>query len=175
MVLVDRIRLDSELLQDERVRKLNDAALGAISSGGVGQADSRYLCDRVACLVGDSFVDMGLATYGSVGAIEGVVRDARRIVFRRRTFVVTGKLSLGSRTAVAEMIKERGGHLSAAVATTTDYLVVGVAASRDWVQSSEGRKIQRALELRREGRGPEILQEVVLRKAMEFGTLLVDA
>ena len=72
---------------------------------------------------------------------------------------------MGPKKAVGEMIEERGGIYAERLTSETDYLVVASVASRDWTQSSEGRKIQQALEMRRKGAGPEILQEVVLRKA----------
>ena len=173
LVLVDRIRLDPELSEGDRVQELNAAALSAISAGDVGRADSEKVRDRIACLVGDSFVDTGMATYGSVGSMEGAGRNARHIVFHERTFVITGKLGMGPKKAVGEMIEERGGIYAERLTSETDYLVVASVASRDWTQSSEGRKIQQALEMRRKGAGPEILQEVVLRKAFEFDTLLI--
>lgn len=80
--------------------------------------------------------------------------------FPGKQFVVTGKFAYGARSAVFEAIQALGGQpLDTAPTRGTDYLVIGVFASRDWVNTSHGRKIEKAVQLREKGTGIRILSE----------------
>ncbi|MGB8166671.1 MAG: BRCT domain-containing protein, partial [Chthoniobacteraceae bacterium] len=82
------------------------------------------------------------------------------IVFEGKTFVITGRFAFGNRKKVSEAITLRGG-----IATDTtpsrdsNYLVVGLFASRDWIATNHGRKIERAVQLRESGSGIAIISE----------------
>jgi NAD-dependent DNA ligase len=80
--------------------------------------------------------------------------------FDGQQFVVTGKFAHGPRTAVFEAIERLGGKPTDSSPTqSTNYLVVGVFASRDWVNTSHGRKIEKAVQLRTKGTGINIVSE----------------
>jgi NAD-dependent DNA ligase len=82
------------------------------------------------------------------------------LVFTSQQFVVTGKFAYGARSAVFEAIEALGGSPTDAAPTkTTNYLVVGVFASRDWINTSHGRKIEKAVQLREKGTGINIISE----------------
>lgn len=82
------------------------------------------------------------------------------LVFARQQFVVTGKFAYGARSAVFEAIEAQGGFPTDAAPTkATNYLVVGIFASRDWVNTSHGRKIEKAVQLRDKGTGISIISE----------------
>ena len=68
-----------------------------------------------------------------------------------KEFVVTGKFAFGTRKRVEEQIKSLGGWTNSNPRRGTSYVVVGHFASRDWIHTSHGRKIERALELRQQG------------------------
>ena len=70
------------------------------------------------------------------------------IRFRHSVFCITGRFAYGSRREVSTAIKERGGELASSVSGKVQYLVVGTLGSRDWIQESWGRKIEKAIELR---------------------------
>lgn len=53
----------------------------------------------------------------------------------------------------------RGGLPSNNVTKRLHYLIIGDLGSRDWVQSTHGRKIEQALEYTREGTGLAIISE----------------
>lgn len=89
------------------------------------------------------------------------------LVFTDQQFVVTGKFAYGARSAVFEAIAARGGvPTDAAPTRTTNYVVIGEFASRDWVNTSHGRKIEKAVELRTKGTGLRIISEVHWRQAV---------
>ena len=76
-----------------------------------------------------------------------------------RRFCFTGKFISGSRDACHESVIVRGGFITESVRKDLDYLVIGVIGSRDWVHSSYGRKIQKAVEYRESGVPLVILSE----------------
>lgn len=82
------------------------------------------------------------------------------LVFEGRNYHITGRFAFGTRMKVFERLVKLG-------ATATDnppcrsahYLVIGTFASRDWIHTSHGRKIERAVELRNANTGIAIVSE----------------
>jgi hypothetical protein len=82
------------------------------------------------------------------------------ILFPQRVFTITGRFAFGTRHKVTEAIEVRGGAASDSAPTReSHYLVIGVFASRDWIHTNYGRKIERAVELRESGSGIAIISE----------------
>jgi NAD-dependent DNA ligase len=67
------------------------------------------------------------------------------------TFVFTGKFAFGTRADCQRRVVSRGATCAANITTETDYLIIGTFGSRDWVHTSFGRKIQKAVEYRTSG------------------------
>ncbi len=88
------------------------------------------------------------------------------LVFSGAAFCVTGKFAFGTRAKVHAAITGLGGVASDRVTTDTNYLVIGAFASSEWAHTSYGRKIERAVELRREGTGIVIIGENHWRQAL---------
>jgi DNA polymerase-3 subunit epsilon len=68
-----------------------------------------------------------------------------RVVLQGRTFVFTGRFLFGARAKCEQAVADRGGVCKADVTRATDYLVVGALKSKDWLQRSHGRKIQKLI------------------------------
>ncbi len=81
-----------------------------------------------------------------------------------KTFCLTGEFVSGDRDTVDTMLRLRGAETSPNVNKNVDYLVIGTLASRDWLYTSHGRKIEKALLLKREGAGVTIITERTLLK-----------
>jgi NAD-dependent DNA ligase len=82
------------------------------------------------------------------------------IIFPGREFHITGRFAYGARTKVVEAIETKGGVASDTMPTSgSHYLVIGVFATREWVNTNFGRKIERAIELRSRGSGIAIISE----------------
>jgi NAD-dependent DNA ligase len=82
------------------------------------------------------------------------------VVVKDRLFNITGKFAYGTRKKVIEAIESSGGKAEDSPPTRkSHYLVIGLFASRDWVHTNHGRKIERAVELRKSGSGIAILSE----------------
>jgi NAD-dependent DNA ligase len=86
------------------------------------------------------------------------------IKFQGSTFVITGKCAYGTRAKVGEAILQRGGIIGDNPSRSTNYLLIGFLASRDWIHSTHGLKIQRAIELRQTGSEIAIISEEHWRK-----------
>lgn len=81
------------------------------------------------------------------------------VLFQGRSFVLTGQFAQGSRKECEKIITARGGSIAANPTRRVDYLVVGAIGSRDWIHSTHGRKIEKAVDLRRHGHSIRIVSE----------------
>ncbi len=97
-------------------------------------------------------------TYSS--ALPFNVPPPNPIEFTNRIFNITGKFAFGSRRKVMDAISGKGGIAIDSTPThDSNYLIVGVFASRDWIHTNYGRKIERAIELRNVASGIVIVSE----------------
>ena len=67
------------------------------------------------------------------------------------TFCLTGEFVSGDRNTVDTNLRLRGAETSPNVNKNVDYLEIGTLASRDWLYTAHGRKIEKALLLKRKG------------------------
>lgn len=81
------------------------------------------------------------------------------IIFTDRPFCLTGGFAFGSRPDCERAIESLGGRIVGAPGKKGCTLIVGILASRDWVHSTHGRKIEKAIELRKEGCPVHIVPE----------------
>jgi hypothetical protein len=75
------------------------------------------------------------------------------------TFVFTGKFAFGTRAECQRQVTRLGALCSSDITLSTDYLVIGTFGSRDWVHTSFGRKIERAVQYREAERRLSIVGE----------------
>jgi len=68
--------------------------------------------------------------------------------FPDRVFVFTGRFLYGPRKTCEKVVRELGGDCSSSVTLKTNYLIIGDLGSRDWIQSSYGTKIEKAVDYR---------------------------
>ncbi len=88
------------------------------------------------------------------------------VIFRDKIFNITGKFAFGTRAKVVEAIASAGGcALDSSPTRESNYLIIGLFASRDWAHTSHGRKIERAVELRNSGSGIAIISEEHWKKS----------
>jgi NAD-dependent DNA ligase len=81
------------------------------------------------------------------------------IEFAQKTFCFTGNFVFGPRNACVETVEMRGAVSAPSVTMQLDYLVVGTFGSEEWVHSTFGRKIERAVELRTKYGRPALISE----------------
>lgn len=82
-----------------------------------------------------------------------------KIIFPGKMFCFTGKFVSGTRKQVQAAAITRGGEVKDSPTNSTNYLVIGSIGSTDWIHSTHGRKIEKAVQLREEGRPIHIIAE----------------
>jgi len=82
-----------------------------------------------------------------------------KIVIPGNSFCFTGKLLYGSRAHCEEEISSRGGQILGEVSQDLNFLVIGLIGSRDWIHSTFGRKIEKAVNYRSRGNSLSIVAE----------------
>lgn len=100
------------------------------------------------------------------GAVDGMatrlpVEEVETIEFDGKLFCFTGKFVYGSRKKCEQAIIDRGALAHPSVINGLDYLVIGTLASRDWINTSHGRKIESAVANKGKGKPVVILAEEV--------------
>jgi NAD-dependent DNA ligase len=89
------------------------------------------------------------------------------ILFDGYEYVFTGRMLYGTRRQCEQTVMERGARVGGSVTSRTGFLVVGPMASKAWLESTHGRKILRAVELRSEGHPVRIVAEEAWIHALE--------
>lgn len=82
------------------------------------------------------------------------------IMFEDHLFCFTGKSQKASRSELAEIIVEHGGKFNDGVTAKTDYLIIGNDGNQCWAFSCYGRKVEKAIDLRKKGKHILIVNEL---------------
>jgi BRCA1 C Terminus (BRCT) domain len=128
----------------------------AFADGTIDEAERLDLAELLECLVG-----------GKAGVIAGadaatelpLDRPPPKIMWPASIFVFTGKFAFGPRKACERQVHNLGGQCEVSVTQRTNYLIVGTFGSRDWVHTSFGRKIEKAVTYKRAGQRLAIISE----------------
>jgi hypothetical protein len=81
------------------------------------------------------------------------------LIFKGRSFTFTGTSMKAKRSELTDHIKNLGGTFSPRVTLETNFLVVGAGGNPCWAFSCYGRKVEKAVELRKEGHFITIVHE----------------
>jgi len=84
-----------------------------------------------------------------------------------KTFCITGILKSGKRNEIEEMIEELGGIPTRTVTKKTDYLIVGDNGNPAWAFACYGRKVEKALGMRKTGHTISLIHEFDFMDAIE--------
>ena len=139
-----------------------NAAVQETVRQGMGETARENLYCMLKDLVGEiTFVEV--KRLPKHADLSGEVKDIRRstalpytqpvpdIVIFGNVFCFTGNFASGSRQDCCDVTMLHGGSFVDAVKKTVDYLVIGEESSRDWIQSSHGRKIEKAIDINSKG------------------------
>jgi hypothetical protein len=83
--------------------------------------------------------------------ISGHCTSDPNIYIDGKTFCVTGVLQSGNRSELEKIISDLGGIPTNSVTKETDYLIVGDNGNEAWAFSCYGRKVEKALDMRKKG------------------------
>lgn len=90
------------------------------------------------------------------------------LIWGGRVFLFTGVMAYGPRKDCEAMVIERGGQIAPGVSKKIHYLVVGEIGNEQWLHSTYGTKIKKAVELREAGSPLAIVSEQHWQSAL-FG------
>ena len=91
--------------------------------------------------------------------ISGICAIDPEISFQNKTFCITGIISRGTRSELQNAIKEKGGVPVNSISKKTDYLIIGDTSNACWSYACYGRKVEKALDLRKSGHNIILVHE----------------
>lgn len=89
----------------------------------------------------------------------GVCAASPQIRFVDRTFCFTGNSERAAREALADQVRRLGGAFSPSMTKKVDYLIVGADGNPCWAYACYGRKVEKAVQWRRQGAALLIVHE----------------
>ena len=92
-------------------------------------------------------------------SIGGICAVCPEIVIEGKTFCFTGVSKKATRHEIADIVCGNGGQYNDRVTDKTDYLVVGADGNPCWAFSCYGRKVEKAVNMRKEGHSIIIVHE----------------
>ena len=101
-------------------------------------------------------------------SISGLCTSEPNVTFKDNTFCITGVLKRGTREILQKDIRALGGIPTDSITKKTDYLIVGDNGNPAWAFSCYGRKVEKALSLRKEG------HTIVLIHEFDFADIVDD-
>jgi len=99
----------------------------------------------------------------------GLCAVCPEISFAESTFCFTGESSKYSRSELSGLVQGLGGTVVSGVSGKLDYLVIGADGNPCWAYACYGRKVEKAVELRKQGK------RIVLVHEHDFHDAVVDA
>ena len=119
-----------------------------LSDGLITDEKRQHLTKSLSDLIGGTLEESG-ATSGLSSKLP--IDDVGQITIIGSRFCFTGSFLYGTRAACEKAVAARGGLVSQSVNRDVNYLVIGTLVSREWAHTSYGRKIEKAIEYKRNG------------------------
>jgi len=155
-ILRDWVLQHRDATEQWPVNILKDRLERIFADGRVDTAEQRNLADLLESIVGGK---AGIITGKDAATELPVDRPPPKLVWTDSVFVFTGKFAFGPRTACERAVIKLKGVCERSVTRDTNYLVIGTFGSRDWVHTSFGRKIEKAVDYRGSGTPLAIVAE----------------
>jgi len=159
--------MSSWLEQNEAVREVWPASviverLAIILEDGIITDEEREdLLITVRQVTGTDTDESGLSYEASTEVWEDSIDELK---LAGSVFCLTGDFVSGDRESVDTLLRLLGAQTNSSINKSVDYLVIGTLASRDWLYTSHGRKIEKALLLKRGGSKIKVITERTLLK-----------
>lgn len=126
-----------------------------LEDGIITEDEKKDLLTTVQKITGSHFCETGDASDNTTECFD----DVSEIPHDNIGFCFTGKFKSGSRKTVESKAQDLGAVTSKDVLLTTQFLVIGTLASRDWKYQSHGRKIEKAMSLKEKGHEIYVISE----------------
>ncbi|EKP0300558.1 BRCT domain-containing protein [Aeromonas veronii] len=134
---------------------LNKRLQRIIEEGHISDEDRGELLDLIKQITGENFTETGLAVGMSTTFFAN--DDVMSINGKRVCF--TGKFFSNTRFNLEQQAKALGAEPVKSMTKMVNVLIIGGLASRDWMFTSHGRKIEAAIKAKNEGYNIQIINE----------------
>ncbi|MBF5055478.1 NAD-dependent DNA ligase [Alcanivorax sp. 521-1] len=161
--LVDWIAKRPQVQREWSVPDISQRLQAVLADGEVDETESNELVALFSSITGDDFENTALA--GGLSAWS-FLDTTERVDLEGRTVCFTGAFTLCKRPGLIDMATRAGARTKTAVSGKVDYLFVGSLISPDWMFTSYGRKIQKAMAMRESGEGIHLLDEDCFRSSI---------
>lgn len=131
--------------------RLNDI----LADGEITEEEREDLLELVKQISGQRFTESGLAT----GMATEFFADGSVMSLNGKVVCFTGKFLSDTRFNLEQQAKALGASPVKGVTTHLNVLVIGSLASRDWMFTSHGRKIEAAIKAKEKGQDIQIINE----------------
>jgi NAD-dependent DNA ligase len=129
----------------------------ALADGNMDLDEEREILDLLLSTVGGNTAPMKGESSNSTALPYTLPQSL--LTFDARLFCFTGKFQSGSRQWCESQVIAKGGLATGSITKKLHYLVIGEIGSRDWMHSTHGRKIEKAIEYNEAGHSIAILSE----------------
>lgn len=119
-----------------------------LADNKITEDEREHLTQTLSDLIGGTLQETGAAS-GAATSLP-IDEDVDSIDIKDNLFCFTGNFLYGTRKACERAITERGGTTTPRIRKDLNYLVIGTMASRDWAHTSHGKKIEKAMEFRKD-------------------------
>lgn len=126
-----------------------------LEDGIITEDEKKDLLITVQKITGNHFFETGDVSDNTTECFD----DISDILHDNIGFCFTGKFKSGSRKTVENKAQNLGAITTKDVLLTTQFLVIGTLASRDWKFQSHGRKIEKAMSLKEKGHDIYVISE----------------
>lgn len=139
--------------------------IGNIFADGIVTGEElQQLKEVLRSILGGTWEETGAAT-GFPSELP--IQDDTRVVVVDRKFCFSGKFVFGTRSACESFAIARGGNVNKDITKDLDFLVIGTFISPDWLNTSFGRKIEKAVAHQQDGCKVRIVSEKHWGEALE--------
>ena len=132
-----------------------------LEDGIITDEEREDLLSTVRQVTGTDTDESGLSYEASTEVWEDSVDELK---LAGSVFCLTGDFVSRDRESVDTLLRLLGAQTNSSINKSVNYLVIGTLASRDWLYTSHGSKIEKALLLKRGGSEIKVIAELRLLK-----------
>jgi NAD-dependent DNA ligase len=168
-ISVEEMRALSDWLADHEQLKscwpydeIESLTAQVLQDGKVDEAEQKMLLSffsEFLAVLDDRTIVSPLVIEGHASTIGALCAVAPEVQFEGATFCITGKSSKLSQSEFGSLVSRLGGEPLDDVSKKLNYLVVGANGNPCWAYACYGRKVEKAVKLRKEGVRLVILHE----------------
>jgi NAD-dependent DNA ligase len=140
-----------------------------LEDGLISEAEREHLLTTLRELIGGNQETLAAATH-----VTGLAFDpVDEVVFQGCVFCLTGNFVYAPREICESEVVKRGGIVKSSVSKRINYVIVGSLGSQEWKHGSYGTKIEKAIQLRRDGAPLKVVREDVWTAALDGAVVYV--